>query len=739
MAEHAIETRALTKRFGAFTAVDAVDLTVSRGEIFGFLGPNGAGKTTLIRMLTANMLPTAGRAEVLGCDVVRQAEALRRRIGYMSQNFSLFEDLTVDENLRFYAGVYDIAASASPSGAATCSRWPTSWAARTSSPRTCRWAGSSASRWARRPSTSRSCSSSTSPQRRRSRRAPPVLGTPLRARRDRRDAVRHHALHGRGDPLPSPRASSTTAASSPRARPPRSAARSPTASSSSTSTTSTGCSSASTPWRRCASPTCRAPACTPTSASTTATVRELPCRAPARRGPRRARGDPRGADDRGRVRAPGGARTLADGGAVVTELAEFMTELEPGRKGEILGAAAEVFTERGYDAGSMRDIAARVGVSEPALYRHFPGKEALFLALMHLAGGRLRNEAFALIDAVQPDTLREQLVAAFADRRRAIGFYAPVLRTDAVGGLAQPALPHRVPRGDDRAGARSASRARRRDGLRPDTGRHRDPRRDVAAARRQPARRDRDRRGRQRFAHLERRGRLRGADPRRLQRAAAGRRAADARARTRRQGQRARALQPLDARGQLDDPGAHGVDTDDLDHLGHVPGGRARTRERDARADVHHADHARRVPRRQDDALRDHLLAPDQRSSPLVGRFWFRVPFTGSVWVVLLGLALFTFTTLGIGLLVSLVSRTRQQAQQTVMFILIPFFVLSGFIFPIEAMPPAIVPLTYFIPLRYAVQVLRAGWLKGSSSARTVAAAARDGGLLGGHLHAWPC
>jgi ABC-2 type transport system permease protein len=100
-----------------------------------------------------------------------------------------------------------------------------------------------------------------------------------------------------------------------------------------------------------------------------------------------------------------------------------------------------------------------------------------------------------------------------------------------------------------------------------------------------------------------------------------------------------------------------------------------------------------------------------------VGWLWFDVPFAGSAWVVLLGLALFAFTTLGIGLLVSLVSRTRQQAQQTVMFILIPFFVLSGFIFPIEAMPPAIVPLTYLIPLRYALQVLRAGWLKGSSVA----------------------
>jgi ABC-2 type transport system permease protein len=101
----------------------------------------------------------------------------------------------------------------------------------------------------------------------------------------------------------------------------------------------------------------------------------------------------------------------------------------------------------------------------------------------------------------------------------------------------------------------------------------------------------------------------------------------------------------------------------------------------------------------------------------LVGRFWFGVPFYGRVWVVLLGLALFVFSTLGGGLLVSLVSRTRQQAQQMVMFVLLPFFVLSGFMFPIEAMPPAIVPLTYFIPLRYAIQVLRAAWLKGSTVA----------------------
>ncbi len=108
MAEYAIQTSALTKRFGDFTAVDEVDLRVERGEIYGFLGPNGSGKTTTIRMLTGNILPTSGSGSVLGFDVVADPEGLRRRIGYMSQKFSLFEDLTVDENLRFYAGVYDV-------------------------------------------------------------------------------------------------------------------------------------------------------------------------------------------------------------------------------------------------------------------------------------------------------------------------------------------------------------------------------------------------------------------------------------------------------------------------------------------------------------------------------------------------------------------------------------------------------------------------------------------------------
>jgi len=105
------------------------------------------------------------------------------------------------------------------------------------------------------------------------------------------------------------------------------------------------------------------------------------------------------------------------------------TEQEPGRKGEILDAALDVFSERGYSGGSMREIANRVGVSEPALYRHFSGKEALFLSLIKLGAGRLRNEAFALIDALQPETLREQLLGVFDDRRRALRLYSPLLRT----------------------------------------------------------------------------------------------------------------------------------------------------------------------------------------------------------------------------------------------------------------------------------------------------------------------
>lgn len=103
-----IDVRELTRRFGAFTAVDAVSFSVRRGAIFGFLGANGAGKSTTIRMLCGILEPTSGAASVAGRDVGREPERVKSAIGYMSQKFSLYEDLTVEENLAFFGGVYGL-------------------------------------------------------------------------------------------------------------------------------------------------------------------------------------------------------------------------------------------------------------------------------------------------------------------------------------------------------------------------------------------------------------------------------------------------------------------------------------------------------------------------------------------------------------------------------------------------------------------------------------------------------
>ena len=104
----AVEVHDLEKKFGDFTAVDHINFQVKRGEIFGFLGPNGAGKSTTIRMLCGIILPTSGSGQVGGNDIIRQQDKIKQNIGYMSQKFSLYDDLTVEENIDFYAGIYRI-------------------------------------------------------------------------------------------------------------------------------------------------------------------------------------------------------------------------------------------------------------------------------------------------------------------------------------------------------------------------------------------------------------------------------------------------------------------------------------------------------------------------------------------------------------------------------------------------------------------------------------------------------
>lgn len=104
----AIKVTDLTKKFGDFTAVNHISFSIEKGQIFGFLGPNGSGKSTTIRMLCGVLTPTSGKGEVMGYDIAEETEMVRQSIGYMSQKFSLYEDLTVEENLDFYAGVYGV-------------------------------------------------------------------------------------------------------------------------------------------------------------------------------------------------------------------------------------------------------------------------------------------------------------------------------------------------------------------------------------------------------------------------------------------------------------------------------------------------------------------------------------------------------------------------------------------------------------------------------------------------------
>ena len=112
MTELAIKTQGLSKQFGDITAVNKLDLEIPAGQIYGFLGPNGSGKTTAIRMLCGLLTPSAGDISVLGLQIPRDAEKLRLRIGYMTQKFSLYDDLSVSENMHFMARIYGMSRSA---------------------------------------------------------------------------------------------------------------------------------------------------------------------------------------------------------------------------------------------------------------------------------------------------------------------------------------------------------------------------------------------------------------------------------------------------------------------------------------------------------------------------------------------------------------------------------------------------------------------------------------------------
>lgn len=143
---------------------------------------------------------------------------------------------------------------------------------------------------------------------------------------------------------------------------------------------------------------------------------------------------------RTRGAAPTASAPRAEPPAETRDSIDPITSLAPGRRGEILDAALAVFAEKGYSRGSMRDIATRVGVSEPALYRHFSSKEALFLALVRVIAAHLRDEAVDIVRTVGPDSFRAQIVAALANRRRRITLAVPMLRTILPAAAHHPAV-----------------------------------------------------------------------------------------------------------------------------------------------------------------------------------------------------------------------------------------------------------------------------------------------------------
>ena len=193
----AISVRGLTKQFGKLVAVDHLDISVSRAEIYGFLGPNGSGKSTTIRMLCGLLDPTSGEVEVLGHKLPQAEETVKRSIGYMTQRFSLYEDLTVSENLEFLAAVHGLSRNMRASGS-TDVRAISSRRAQGSARRHDVGRPEAAPRAGRRRAARAGAAAARrADQRGRSAVAPRFLGLAVRSLRSRHDAARLDALHGR--------------------------------------------------------------------------------------------------------------------------------------------------------------------------------------------------------------------------------------------------------------------------------------------------------------------------------------------------------------------------------------------------------------------------------------------------------------------------------------------------------------------------------------------------------------